>query len=161
MTRETSIALRVGVPVAAGLLLVAGTLIVTNEPDRPKPPVEPTIVCVMPEAPIDREAPDVPPPRAFQITPVVAPVAKPMPGPDVWAKLEVCLKDLDKVWGEKMAPITVAQVRHWVEVEKDPVWFEKGFWWLPLSGEGEPSFPSGIYISVPLHSTTCGGAIIN
>jgi hypothetical protein len=83
---------------------------------------------------------------------------KPMPGAEIWPLLEQCLKARGRWWG---ADITVDQVRHWVLVERDPVWRENGAWWLPLSGEGDPQMPSGIYISVPVDGTPCGGAIVN
>jgi hypothetical protein len=42
------------------------------------------------------------------------------------------------------------------------VWLEDGVWWLPLSGEGDPQMPSGIYIGVPTDETSrCRGSIVN
>ena len=87
---------------------------------------------------------------------------KPLPGDDIWPLLERCMKDKARWW---RVEITVEQVRHWVLVERDPVWYEgpprHGAWWLPLSGEGEAQMPSGLYVSVPVDGAPCGGAIVN
>jgi hypothetical protein len=110
----------------------------------------------MPEPPIVE-------PMPVQQTLIDSPIVdveqpKPMPADDVYARLAVCLRD-EKVWPN--VHVTVEQVRHWVEVEKDPTWREGESWWLPLSGEGEEHMPSGLYISVPDIGATCGGAIVN
>jgi hypothetical protein len=141
MTR--AIALRVSPPfVGLVLLIAAGVYALWSHRARPPvQPVDPEIICVEPVA-----QPDPPP-------------EKPMPGDDVYTRLQACF-DKPQQFVKDMH-VTVAQVRYWVEVEHDPVWRENGAWWLPLSGEGEPTFPSGIYISVPDIGPTCGGAIVN
>ena len=140
MTRETSLALRVGVPVTAGVvLLVAAWLL--HRPDAPKPkvvdvPTDPEMGCVLP-------------------------AAEPMPANDDYGKLAACLEKWNANRQVGMKAVTVDDVRYWVEVEHDPVWLEKSAWWFPLSGEGEMNYPSGLYISVPIDGGACGGAIVN
>jgi hypothetical protein len=140
MTRETSLALRVGVPVTAGVvLLVAAWLLRTPAAPKPKlvePPSDHEIGCVLP-------------------------AAAPMPTSDDYGKLAACLETWNATRQVGMNAVSVADVKHWVEDEHDPVWLEKGAWWFPLSGEGEEHYPSGLYISVPLDGSACGGAIVN
>jgi hypothetical protein len=139
MTRETSIALRVGVPVvAAGLLLVAGYLL-SPRSHTPPPAKDPEIVCRLP----------------------IAEPPKPTPSDDTYVDLAACLENWNANRQVGMRAVSVDDVRYWVEVEHDPVWLEGGSWWLPMSGEGEANYPSGLYISVPQHGTVCGGAIVN
>lgn len=85
------------------------------------------------------------------------PPAPPTPGPDVYAALAECLRN----WPE--THVTVDDVRRFVEVEHDPTWFEApGTWWLPLSGEGEANYPSGIYATItPAGPSVCQYAIVN
>lgn len=145
MTRETSIALRVGVPVVAAAVLLAAAWLAHRPHTRSAPPNTPTddFVCI--EATAD---------------PVVE---KPSPSSDIYGYLGACLKApkwQSREWGGPIKA-TVADIRYWVEVERDPVWLENGSWWLPLSNEGEPDAPSGMYISVPIHGGDCGGALVN
>lgn len=96
--------------------------------------------------------------------PTPVPPPKPTPTADSYAALAACLK----IWhadnrtgsiGPSMreADVTVEKVRHWVEVDGDPAWFDGGTWWFPLSGEGSAEMPSGVYGIVP----GCGMAIVN
>jgi hypothetical protein len=154
----TRIALRVGAPLIAAAALLAGTLVLAHPSARFAPPL---MACNSPEPPpIVDPKPIVNPMPVQQIdTPIVDVEApRPTPSDDVYARLALCLKD------HKLGPdvrVTVEQVRHWVEVEKDPAWRANEAWWLPLSGEGEEHYPSGLYISVPDTGTACGGAIMN
>lgn len=120
---------------------------------HPAPPVPPVVVCA--EAPVSAPVVDPEPvPPILRLDP-----PKPTPGPDVWARLEACLRSESvTTW---VHDVHVEDVRRYVEVEHDPVWRENGSWWLPLSGEGDERFPSGLYISVPDTGSTCGGAIVN
>jgi hypothetical protein len=146
MMRATLMALRASPPLKRALLLlvVGGSIAVamharhTSPPPPPPEPVEP--ICVL-----EAEPAEPPPPN--------------LPGPDVYALLDSCLRNARHPWGD--VRVDVSQVRYWVEVEHDPAWFESGSWWLPLSGEGEADSPSGIYISVPLSGASCGGALVN
>jgi hypothetical protein len=108
----------------------------------PPPPPGPN-VCVYPAEPTipPRPEPPAPSPR--------------------WDGLERCLRE-DPFASAARPPVTVADVRRWVEVEHDPVWLSEGYWWFPLSGEGDPQMPSGLYVAVPLEaSAPCRGAIVN
>jgi len=144
MTRETSLALRVGVPVTAGVVLLLAAWLL-HRPDAPTPKVvdplsDPqTVVCAA--------------------TPTEW--AKPMPASDDYDRLAACLEKWNATRAVGWQAVTVADVRQWVEIEHDPVWLENGSWWFPMSGEGDEQSPSGLYISVPLAGTQCGGAIIN
>lgn len=113
-----------------------------------EPPPDPSIgdgVCTF-----------IPPPEPRPENP-----PKPTAIPEVWTALERCLRE-NPFGSNYREPPTVADVRRWVEVERDPVWLEDGIWWLPLSGEGNPQMPSGIYIGVPLDETArCRGSIVN
>ncbi|HUQ01578.1 MAG TPA: hypothetical protein VM261_03745 [Kofleriaceae bacterium] len=103
-------------------------------------------VCVYPPEPVAQARVTLPDPPA----PAAA-----------WGGLERCLRE-DPFASASRPPVTVADVRRWVEVEHDPVWFHENQWWFPLSGEGDPQMPSGLYVAVPLEaSAPCGGAIIN
>jgi hypothetical protein len=115
---------------------------------RPKPPAASS-------EPAPPEAP------ASSVSPLSFPrlrPERPLPEPDVWRLLDACLRSPTRWW---TATVTVEDVRRYVEVEHDPVWLEANAWWLPLSGEGDPDYPSGLYISVPLDGSACGGAIVN
>jgi hypothetical protein len=91
--------------------------------------------------------------------PVVETTVEPAPPAPDWQGLERCLRQ--DVYARERG-ITVADVRRWVEVEHDPVWLDRGLWWFPLSGEGDPQMPSGLYVGVPLADTApCAGAIMN
>jgi hypothetical protein len=133
----STIALRVSVPVvAAAALLAAVWLARSPEPEPPLKTDTPDIVCI-------------------------EPTAEPTPSADVYDKLAVCLEQWNAHRPVGAKAVSVADVRYWVEVEHDPVWLEGGSWWLPLSGEGDEHFPSGLYISVPLQGSVRGGAIVN
>jgi hypothetical protein len=144
----TRIALYASAPVLAAVILLVATL-ATRRDAPPPPPVQPEITCVMPEASSHAAALQM-----YQAD------HSPKPAPDIYAKLEKCLQELKPLWGTDIT-VTVDEIRYWVEIERDPMWLENGSWWLPLSGEGQPDFPSGIYISVPIHGGACGGAIVN
>ena len=134
-----AIATRVGVPVVAMAVLIAAGLLlyrrhhVAHVQAPPPPPEEPE--CVLRAEP-----------------------ARPVPGPDIYQLLDKCLR-AHQPWHD--AHVTVDQIRTYVEIEHDPVWLEDGAWWMPMSGEGKAQAPSGLYISVPLDGSPCGGAIIN
>jgi hypothetical protein len=135
-------ALRAGVPITTALLLLVITIAARKDPPRvAQPSVEPPFCELM-----TQDGPTVP--------------AHDVPGADVYATLEKCLRDRRHPWHDGPTA-TVAQVRYWVEVEHDPAWFENGAWWLPLSGEGDARWPSGVYISVPLDGRDCRAAIVN
>jgi len=87
--------------------------------------------------------------------PAVAPPAR--PDPIDWAGAARCRAQPDFA----RAHATLDQVRHWVEVDHLRAWKEAGAWWLPLSGEGSPQFPSGFYMIVPPDGGPCGAAIVN
>ncbi|MBZ0235700.1 MAG: hypothetical protein K8M05_25455 [Deltaproteobacteria bacterium] len=132
-------------PLAVGLVVGA---ILWRAGDRrcPAPPPGPTVIE-----------------HHYAYEPAPPPPPPPMPSADAWAGLERCLRE-DPHLASLRPPITVADVRHWVEVEHDPTWVEGGVWWLPMSGEGERQMPSGYYVGVPPAATAtapCGGAIIN
>jgi len=133
------------IPLAVGLV-VGAALWFAGERKRTQPP--PTVVEV--ENTCVYELPPEPP-RPPKL----------VPPSDAWSQLERCLRE-DPYASQARPPVTVADVRRWVEVEHDPVWFDTGRWWFPLSGEGDPQMPSGLYVSVPLEaSAPCGGAIVN
>lgn len=124
---------------------------------RPAPPIPPApIACIETERAVPLVDPEpaepVRVPTGWHVDP-----PKPTPGPDVWPRLEACLRTTG--WVQRN--VTVEDVRRYVEVEHDPVWLEGDSWWLPLSGEGEQNYPSGLYIAVSMHTTACGGAIVN
>ena len=139
MTRETSIALRVGVPVVAAgaVLLVAAWLARSPAAHAPPPPPAPPqeIGCILPQA--DR----------VQV--------------ETYDKLAICLDQWNANRPVGAKAVSVADVRHWVEVERDPIWLDKQMWWLPLSGEGDEHFASGIYMGVPTDGTVCNFSIVN
>lgn len=109
------------------------------------------------------EATTEPPPIIERCEQSTAP-ARPTPGPDVWNLLAECLKQpAAERWP---TGVTVDDVRRVVLVEHDPAWFDpalgsRGGWYLPMSGEGEPDFPSGFYIGVPLDGSSCTGMLAN
>lgn len=138
----TPIALRVSVPVVAGAaLLIVGCLGWSMRSPQarlypPKANHNDVIVCAEPPA-------------------------EPTPDTGAYDTLAICLEQWNANRPVGMKAVTLADVRYWVEVEHDPIWLEGGSWWLPLSGEGDEHFPSGLYITVPLHGSVCGGAIVN
>lgn len=144
--RGFMIALRASPPLKRALLLLvvgAGVAIALHPRPTPAPTPDPVeLTCIETEAPYE-------------------PAVTPLPGPDVYALLDACLRTGHHPWGD--LHVDVSQVRYWVEVEHDPAWFEPGnaSWWLPLSGEGEAQSPSGPYISVPISGASCGGALVN
>lgn len=116
-------------------------------PARAVAPDDPPILCALPDGgpPAPPEAPGPSPAQ---------------PGPDTWTALETCLARGVNFGRPGPAPVTVTQIRGWI-AEGDPVWFEGGRWWLPMSGEGMRDMPSGLYVSVPVDGGACGGAIVN
>lgn len=135
------------VPLALGLVVGAVLWFAAARNRTPQPPA---VVEVEHSCTYDIPPDPVPPPP---------PLAPPR---DAWSQLERCLREGPFSMEKGLRIVTVADVRHWVEVEHDPVWFEGGKWWLPLSGEGDPQMPSGLYLAVPLEaSAPCGGAIVN
>lgn len=144
--------LAIFIPLGVGLV-VGAALWFAGERTRTRTPPPPAVVVEQPACTFipSPEPPPPPPPEP----------PKPVPGGDAWSALETCLRQ-DPFASSSRPPVTVAHVRHWVEVEHDPVWFEKGQWWFPLSGEGDPQMPSGLYVAVPLEaSAPCSGAIVN
>src|SRR5262245_38851790 len=96
---------------------------------------------------------------AVSPAPLPAPVceAEPAPrgpGPDVWAALERCLR-------ASPYDVTAEQVRRWVEVDHEPAWEILGAWELPLSDEGEPDFPSGMYVLLHPADPQCSYSLVN
>jgi hypothetical protein len=83
--------------------------------------------------------------------------APPSPDAGVWRRLARCLGPPDQARGH----VTADQVRRWVEIDHLPAWTEGASWWLPMSGEGTPRFPSGLYAIVPADDAPCGVAIVN
>lgn len=128
------------IAVAAGLLGALLTALVA----RPSP-VHVTVVT----------QPSACAPAPSEVAP--APPAPPTPGPEVYAALADCLRN----WPE--THVTVDDIRRFVEVEHDPTWREEpGTWWLPLSGEGQPDYPSGLYAAItPAGPSVCQYAIVN
>jgi hypothetical protein len=99
----------------------------------------------------------------YEYEPAPPPELPPVPAidPAVWDNLERCLA-AEPVGPPHRPAVTVADIRHWIEVERDPAWLEAGAWWLPMSGEGQPGFPSGYYRAVPVDGAApCRGAIVN
>ncbi len=88
------------------------------------------------------------------------PELPPSPRATMWPALERCLAEQIDT-GAGRPRVTVADVRRWVEVERDPMWLEGNVWWVPMSGEGEPQMPSGYYVGVPMDDSPCRGAIMN
>lgn len=108
-----------------------------------------------------RRTPQVPGPTVVEHVCTYEPAPEPTRQELPWDGLERCLREApfaSATW----QPPTVADVRRWVEVEHDPVWNENGTWWFPLSGEGDPQMPSGLYVGVPPDGTRpCPGSIVN
>ena len=87
------------------------------------------------------------------------PPPEPEPSAETWDLLERCL-GAHPEGPPHRAAITVAEIRGWIALPR-AVWFYEGAWWFPLSDEGTEEMPSGLYLSVPVDGSACGGAIIN
>jgi hypothetical protein len=110
---------------------------------------------------------------AAEPEPPPPPAPRPAPTVDGYRDLAACLQrrndQADQGAVIRGGHVTVDQVRTWVEIDGDPAWPESdgagSRWWFPLSGEGEPDYPSGAYVIVghdaPSGLLICGGAIVN